>query len=445
MTTSAPWALEHSYDSTATPSRFWLWTLLVGLAFFIADQDPRMLEAESWDAEVYSADEHSERIAGGNLLRQAMFLSLGLAGVYGLASSQGRKLDWRDPLVLTCVGFLAWAALSVAWSNDPGLSLRRVLRLACVYAAALGLVRHFSPRDFLRMAFAIALGWFVFSIGLELALGRFQPWQENYRFCGMMHPNLQVLQCGVLVLAAVAILASETRPDWFVRGTLLVAGASFLLTRSRTALAAMVVAFVVAWLAKPGGRKLPWVFAAALVASAVGLFAGLFGSGVDQGVANVALLGRSEDVGSLTGRLPLWTELVGHGLVRPLTGYGYGAFWGPERAEIVADALSVRGWQIPHAHSSFIDAFLSLGLIGVTALALTMIVALVRAVKRYHAAPIAESLFLLGLITFGACDALAESSVVEPSFFCFLILCSALQLTFPAQQHSADESQFNWN
>lgn len=432
MSTSVSWTLDAGYDVPTTSSRFWLWTLVVGLAFFIVDQSPRALERVSWDAEVYSSDEFAEMISEGNALRQVMFLSLGLLGVYGITRRAGQSLDWRDPLLLTCAGFLAWCLLSVAWSADPGLSLRRGIRLLCIFAAALGLVRQFSPRELLRMIFIISFAWFVFSFGLELALGRFRPWADGYRFSAMMHPNILALHCGVLCLISISILRTAARTDWFVRGTLLAAGIAFLLTRSRTALAALVLALLVLHVTKPGARRLSWALALVLIIASAGLMAGLFGPEVDDQIASTLLLGRNEEVGSFTGRAPLWAELSAFAMQRPLTGFGYGAFWGPERAEIVAEALHVEGWSIPHAHSSYLDALLTLGVVGAGAMVIAMALALVRAARRYRYVPNAANTFLLSLLAFGAVDALAESSVMEPSYFYFLITCGILQLTFRA-------------
>ncbi len=441
MSTSIHWPLYAARDVSMASPRFWLWTLAIGLTFFSVDQDMRSLEGASWDEQVYSANEFAERISGGNVLRQAMFLSLGLLGAYGLMSGAGRSLDWRDPLLLASAAFVVWCLLSILWSTDPAQSLRRGILLVCVYAACLGFVRQFSPRDFLRMTFIITLAWFVFSCGLELALGRFQPGTENYRFRGMLHPNFQAVHCAVLGLASIAILSGAARRDWFVRCTLLVAGTAFLLARSRTALVALIVTLFVLWVARPGVRRLPWTIAFVLAISGAALVAGFVGPEVEQQISDTLLLGRSEDAGSLTGRLPLWTTLTDFALERPITGYGYGAFWSPERSESVADAIYVRGWLIPHAHSSYLDALLALGIVGAGALVLTMVLALVRAARRYYRAPGAAHMFLLSLLTFGAVNGLAESSIIDPTFFYFLTLCAVLQLTFPQDTEFSSQAQ----
>jgi O-antigen ligase len=320
--------------------------------------------------------------------------------------------------------------MSTLWSAHPEQSLRRGTLLVCVYVAALGLARQFSPREFLAMVFVISSSWFVFSIGLELALGRFQPTSENYRFSAIMHPNSQGVHAAILCLASVAILFDAARRHSFAGCTLLAASCALLLTRSRTALLALIAAIIVLWLARTGTRKLSWILVLAVTVSGVALVAGFAGQDVENSVFDALLLGRNEDVSSLTGRVPLWTALSDFALQRPLGGYGYGAFWDPERTEQVADAAYVRGWNIPDAHSSYIDALLALGMIGAAALVVILALAIVRAVGRYRSEPNAANTFLLGLLTFGAVNALTESSLMEPSFFYYLTICAVIQLTF---------------
>ena len=428
---ATPWSLYEPRAASVTSPQFWLWTVVVGLAFFSVDQDPRLLQGETWNAEVYSADEFAERISGGNVVRQAMFLSLGTLGVYGLVRGRGRSLVWNDPLLIACVSFLLLGLASILWSADSGQTMRRAVLLACVYSAALGLVRQLSARDFLRMAFIISAAWFVFSSGLEVALGRFQPWAADYRFRAMMQPNSQGVHCAVLFLASIAMLGGTVRRSWFVRGTLLVAGVALLLTKSRTALLAAVAAVFALRLARPGTKKLFWVLALIMVLAGIALVAGFLGPDFDRSVSDALLLGRTEAAGSLTGRVPLWTALGYMALERPFLGYGYGAFWNPERTEEVADAIYVRGWSIPNAHSSFLDALLALGIFGAAAFAISMGVGLARAAKRYSLLPDAANTFLLALLTFGVVNALAESSVLEPTYFYFLMICAVLQLTVP--------------
>jgi exopolysaccharide production protein ExoQ len=68
-----------------------------------------------------------------------------------------------------------------------------------------------------------------------------------------------------------------------------------------------------------------------------------------------------EDIASLTGRLPIWREVLRDVAAEPLLGYGYGAFWTPQR---VLHYSYVRGWEFTHAHSAYLETLLNVGGVG---------------------------------------------------------------------------------
>jgi exopolysaccharide production protein ExoQ len=83
--------------------------------------------------------------------------------------------------------------------------------------------------------------------------------------------------------------------------------------------------------------------------------------------ATLDVLGKSP---TLTGRTYLWAEGIKNGLIRPLLGYGYSAFWVPGRPE------AEQYWYefaIPektgfHFHNLFIQTFVDLGVAGLLAM-----------------------------------------------------------------------------
>ena len=72
------------------------------------------------------------------------------------------------------------------------------------------------------------------------------------------------------------------------------------------------------------------------------------------------LVGRDS---SLTGRLPLWQEVVKAIAKRPLLGYGYSGFWVAESRDIQYLWLRV-GWPAPSAHDGYLDIVLQIGFVG---------------------------------------------------------------------------------
>src|SRR5262249_15621583 len=97
-------------------------------------------------------------------------------------------------------------------------------------------------------------------------------------------------------------------------------------TKSRTPLAALVAAGALLWFfTVPWKQRIAWGLGAVFVICSLLLIAG---DALIDRISNAALLGRTEadEVGSLSGRLPLWDELSHSVAERPLEGYGYSSY-----------------------------------------------------------------------------------------------------------------------
>ncbi|BDA70279.1 hypothetical protein CAL7716_044450 [Calothrix sp. PCC 7716] len=95
----------------------------------------------------------------------------------------------------------------------------------------------------------------------------------------------------------------------------------------------------------------------------------------------VNLLGKQMD---LTGRAPLWEYLIDKGLERPWFGYGYAGFW-TDPTESLGVALRFSwiegvGEGGGNSHSSYIEAFLQLGWLGLSLTLLSLLMVLIRIV-----------------------------------------------------------------
>ena len=76
-----------------------------------------------------------------------------------------------------------------------------------------------------------------------------------------------------------------------------------------------------------------------------------------------ALLGRDT---SLTGRGPLWHEVVHVIAQRPLLGHGYAGFWNEDSREVLYLWLRA-GWRAPDSHNGYLDVMVQLGIVGLLA------------------------------------------------------------------------------
>jgi len=155
----------------------------------------------------------------------------------------------------------------------------------------------------------------------------------------------------------------------------------------------------------------------------------LSGTDFTDQMVTAATLGRQEEVGSLTGRLPLWTELTPFVEDRLFWGYGYDSFWTADRIDTISSELQ---WGLREAHSAYIDTVLSIGIIGASLLLLVVAVGLKQTAHRYLTTNEATYGFFFSLLVFGLVNALTESGMIAPTYVTFLAGCG---LVFVAARH----------
>lgn len=282
-------------------------------------------------------------------------------------------LPWHWPQIRKSFmqGWLLWlvigiAVISVIWSQDPALTLRRsfALLLATLYGLLLAVRYPFAAiLRLLGVTMAIIVGTSVLSIALGAdwaVMGHPHPgaWQ------GVMFHKNALGRIAVLALIVFGVLAQQTRWPWQIGWGILAINALALIVGARSATALVVtVTLITIGMAAYGARFLSkdeQLQGIALTSSIV-IPAGMLFVFYWPEIAD--LLGRDPE---LTGRLPLWSSLLGIGWSQPLLGYGYGAFWvDPSRMMALDVALMrMRFWWAEHAHNGYLDVWLEIGIIG---------------------------------------------------------------------------------
>lgn len=434
MSTLATWNptadVVASGAGTGLARAAWCAALVIGGVFFLTEHD---VSVSLHEAYTQTADEMEAAASGGNAVRRLAFLLLAGCGTVGLfaarvsASAEESPAPGLRPAMLPLAALFAWCFASVVWSDDPGMTARRLSVLGCFALGAAGTARCLSLRDLLRIGLAISTAYLVVGVLSEVRLGTFRPWAGDYRFSGSLHPNTQGLNLAVMCLTAFALRRDALRGRTMLLA-LLACGLLFLiLTKSRTATAGVLAALGCVWLlgcapriALGAGAVTAWC------ASTVMLAVLLSGIDYEAELRRAALLGREEQSESLTGRVPIWTELLPHLAARPLVGYGYDSFWTPSRIETVSATLQ---WGIREAHSAYIETCLSIGLLGALLLAGSIVAGLVQAGRRYVLAGESEAGCFFGLLVFALVDAFSESGMIMPLFVPWFCLTGMLRLT----------------
>ncbi len=271
----------------------------------------------------------------------------------------------RQPFLLA---LLAVTALSVVWSIAPDATVRRLVALFATTLTGVVLAVRFrwaTMAEIMATAFGL-LAVASFLAGLVLPFGRMTElfpgawrgvWMEKNALGGNMAMAFSIF-------GAAALLAPKRAWLWWSLAGL--ALGLVLLSTSKTSLVSLglggaALAFV--WICRRGaayGVAATWaaVTGAALLAAFLLFAADVF----------LELLGKDA---TLTGRTKIWAAVMRQIEERPWTGFGYSAVWDDKSgwgplAWITKDA----GFKAQHAHNSWLEQWLGMGLGGLIAWAL---------------------------------------------------------------------------
>ncbi|MGI9455618.1 MAG: O-antigen ligase family protein, partial [Aeoliella sp.] len=362
------------------------------------------------------------------------FILLGVTGTFCLLNVRIDRLNWTHPLTIIFVAFVGWSILSIVWSNTPMLSFRKASILGLMAIGAYGIAARVELNDLIWITILYIAGLVAIGLCAELALGTFRPWISGYRFAGTQHPNSIGMKSAVLCLAATMVAFTKRDYLWLRCGLFVMGFTTLLLTKSRTALAALVVAgLVVALLSCRGRNRL---LLGSLLVSIVCLLGIALNFVTIKGIndfGEIASLGRRENVESLTGRIPLWSELITAADDRLWLGHGIGGFWNSERIERYSDMFL---WDIPHAHNSYLDLILSVGIVGLTLYLLWLLSVGFTSVARYERTGVKGDLFVVSVVLFSLVHALAESKIPAPGMPTFLLFACAAAVAFQSSPES---------
>jgi exopolysaccharide production protein ExoQ len=269
----------------------------------------------------------------------------------------------RQPLLILLMLIVVGSTL---WSIAPDVTTRRAFAVSCTTLGGLALAARYKWAQLAEVvgatfivlivaSFVVCLA--VPSIGImtELFPGAWRGlWMEKNALGGLM-------ALGFCLLSAAALLNPQrARLWWPFAGLALVL---VLMSTSKTSLASLMVgvaalAFVqIARRGPAAGAAITWtgVTGVVLLGGFVLVASDVF----------FALLGKDA---TLTGRTEIWSAAMRQIEQRPWTGYGYAAVWDNKSGWgpfvwITKDA----GFQAHHAHNSWIEQWLGIGLIGLAA------------------------------------------------------------------------------
>lgn len=425
--TAAP-AIAKLPERTGLP---WLSYIVLTLAFFVALHDP--VRSYSIHDDYLPSEDILQRDASeGNAKRQIGFLMVGGMGALMLVLPGRRSIQMNGFLAGLILFFGAWLVLSVTWADERALTARRIVVIATLTVGALGVATRMSPREIVLFVLLSSMVYLLAGIASEIALGSFTPTADRYRFAGTIHPNNQGVNCSLIVLAAIAATQTEKKWRWFYAWCAAFAMVFLLLTKSRTSLLSFIVTLALYLILVYAGSP---KFMFALCVALTGLFTILLlaNDAILPALQHVLLLGRTdqdiEGAKALTGRLPLWEQLIEYASARPVQGYGYGSFFTVER---IREITARQGWPIAECHNVFLEVLMGLGLVGMTTYLLIQIMGVRRSVKYFRATRDPRFAFLGSLLMLGIVGGMTESTLLVPTMQTFVQFLTLAYFGFQA-------------
>ncbi|WP_421703053.1 O-antigen ligase family protein [Aliiroseovarius sp.] len=267
--------------------------------------------------------------------------------------------------VLVPVGL---AVLSLGWSEDPNLSLRRAGSLVLTTAFAFWLVLRFTPQRFFAMLLTVCIGLVVMNfvviqtdplIGIHQVedlndAGHAGSWRGLF---GHKNDFGRLMALCVSVLFAGVVLRAGGRLGQAVLLSVTVLGL-FMILKSNSSQAQLMAAVIL-----PTTAVLFAMRRMSAAGRAVLMLLGLpFAviSALSVQIIFVSVLGILGKDATLTGRTTIWEGVLVSMQDMMVFGGGYGAGW----AVVGPGLLALTGSDVGHAHNGYLDLAVDIGFFG---------------------------------------------------------------------------------
>lgn len=416
---------------------FWLPLIVIGVALLMLEHRWGYATETYW-----SSGREVDLVAetgSSNTFRQLSLIALGAMGAALLLKRSKLPIRLNAWIMAPIVAICVMVVLSALWADDGVQSLKRSAIPLLTVVAALGIGKHWHPRQVCRGMAILTLAYLAIGIAATCATGIFLP-TSDYRFTGTLHPNIQGVNCAMLCLASIVLFWTSTsnectRRDWRWLVPLFIGVTFLILTGSRTATVGLLAAGCLLLMLGASHRTKFWSAMGVLFVSAVIAIVSLGSdSDVDGPVLQIIQMGREQDtseLSTLTGRTAIWNQVLGDIAERPFFGYGYGGFWTPET---VLQYSYLGNWEFNHAHSAYLETMLGIGLLGLMLGLAVVATAMLSAVRVYRRTKDASFLFIAALLAFALVHGLLDTSFVSAGFASLLAMICISVIVFQDHQ-----------
>jgi O-antigen ligase len=323
------------------------------------------------------------------------------------------------PILVLCI----LPMVSTLWSIDPGLSLRRGLAVLMTGVFGLWLASRYSWSDLvqlLSLVFGIlAFGSLVaaivfpgFGVDQDVHAGAWKGlwWEKNTLGAVFAFSSLSA--------ACAAWLSKNPFEKLGFAALCLLSIGLVLMSTSRTALLACMICLLgvaAIWIARRGFGFASLVFLVGMIVVSTIGFVLIIGPGIV-----LEMLGRDP---TLTGRTDIWEGSIAVIADKPLTGYGFGAFWAVENGPVFW-LRQVTQWSVPTAHNAWLETALALGIPATIFAGLCVAHGFGRALFQLLRG--SAAIWSVPFLTAWCVVSMSESILLEPNGFIWVMLSATL-------------------
>ncbi|MEN0644950.1 O-antigen ligase family protein [Alkalicoccobacillus gibsonii] len=316
----------------------------------------------------------------------------------------------RDNLVL--IIFLSFVLFSTAWSTNSLESLIGLLGLTGTTCFALFLTIYYDRSEltsvFLISFWIMVISSLIFSIIFSSFAYHSDIHHDGVLRGAFTHKNVlgRTVALGLIVL----IIKMVNDKKIFLSQVLLFILSIFLLISSDS-MSSLVITIVVILLGYYLSLKINSKLYLSLTCFFITVVLILIIFLISNWEYIMVSLGRDP---TLTGRTVLWGFLLDLIHEKPISGYGYQAFWLGEEGKYSNAINNFFNWTFPHGHNGYLDLLLQIGLIGTLIYIIMYIITLKRELKILNSAYINKYSYL-NILLFILFINITETNMIEPN------------------------------
>jgi exopolysaccharide production protein ExoQ len=355
-------------------------------------------------------------------------------------------LQWKSFVVVAQYDIWVWllvgiAIASIVWTVAPDITQRRSILLLGTSLFGAYLAIRFNLREQLQL-FACACGLVMV---LSFVFAIFMPFygvmtvQEGGIHAGawrgvMTHKNIlgrvSVLSNMVFLFTALGKPISKNKYQWLFWVGYALSVALIILCTSKTAVIAFIVLTTTFLLYRSWrwnySYVIPFTIATVLVVGSAGILI------IDN--LNVIANAVGRDL-TLTGRTDIWSVMLEKIAERPLTGYGFNAFWRDWDSEVTASVWRKLEWECPYGHNGAMDLLSELGIPALIAFVCSYVIAFFKSIRLLRMTQNVEGIWYLIFLTFMFIYNVSESTLLATnSIFWILYVATVFSVSINLQQ-----------